>query len=341
MALLRPFIPERPWYGHLSVWGDAKEPFMQRGKITALVVAVILAGGILVVRNATTQTTTPRLKVAATVFPLYDLVRNVAAPADEVVLLLPPGASPHTFDPRPGTIRALTGSHVLFAIGHGLDDWATRVAQGANVKRSVVVDRQLTLHASTHTHHNHGQKPRRHTAPRHPEPSTGMDPHYWLSIPNAIQMVHTITETLGTLTPAAKEEYWQRAAAYTEQLRQVDAEIRQRFANLPRRHFATFHAAFGYFAEAYGLQVVATFETSPGQEPTPRHVEGFLERIRAHQIRVLFVEPQLPQASLQSLARDLGLTLTELDPVGGGTGRDSYIAMMRFNAAQIATALRE
>src|SRR5262245_12050372 len=77
------------------------------------------------------------LKVAATIFPLYDLVRQVAGPAVDVVLLVPPGASPHTFTVKPGTVRALTGCVAVFTIGHGLDDWSTRLAQEAGVKRTV------------------------------------------------------------------------------------------------------------------------------------------------------------------------------------------------------------
>jgi zinc transport system substrate-binding protein len=103
----------------------------------------------------------------------------------------------------------------------------------------------------------------------------------------------------------------------------------------------TFHAAFGYFAEAYDLHIVVTFEPTPGQEPTPRHVEDFLKQARAYDLRTLFIEPQLPYTALQSLARDLGVQLQELDPNGGTPGRDSYIAMMRFNASQIAAALRQ
>jgi ABC-type Zn2+ transport system substrate-binding protein/surface adhesin len=66
-----------------------------------------------------------------------------------------------------------------------------------------------------------------------------------------------------------------------------------------------------------------------------------LRRLREYNLRVLFIEPQLSAAPLRSLARDVGVTLQELDPLGGIEGRESYLALMRFNAAQIASALRE
>jgi ABC-type Zn uptake system ZnuABC Zn-binding protein ZnuA len=304
--------------------------------VRCLIVSVVLLGvwpGLGTLRGQQpTRAETPRLKVAATIFPLYDLVRHVAEPAAEVVLLIPPGASEHTFMAKPSQSRALMGSTVLFAIGHGLDDWAVRMARDLGVAETLVVDAQIPLRAasadghlahSTSGAHQHG----------------AVDPHYWLAIPNAIHMVQTITETMQRLDPTAAEDYQRRATAYRAQLETADRTLRQQLAGCPRRAFAVFHPAFAYLAAAYDLQIVATFAPHPGREPTPRHVEHFLQQVRAHHLTVLFIEPQLPSGPLQSLARDLGVTLRELDPLGGIAERDSYLALMHFNATQLAAML--
>jgi ABC-type Zn uptake system ZnuABC Zn-binding protein ZnuA len=275
------------------------------------------------------------LKVAATIFPLYDLVRQVAGPAVEVVLLVPPGASPHTFTVKPGTARALTGCIAVFTIGHGLDDWATRLAQEAGVKRTIVTDAGITLRRGYSEHHRAGQ------AQSQTATHDAVDPHYWLSIPNAILMVQFIAEIFAQLDPAAQADYQQRAVAYQEQLRSTDGEIRRLLADLPRRDIATFHMAFAYFAEAYGLKVVAVFESVAGKEPGPRYVEAFQRQVRAHKLRTVFIEPQLSEAALRGLSQDLGITLQKLAPEGGVQGVESYLALMQYNAAQIAAALRE
>jgi len=276
------------------------------------------------------------LKVAATIFPLYDLVRQVAGPEIEVVLLVPPGVSEHTFTVKPGTVRALTGCAVIFAIGHGLDDWVARLAQEAGVRRTVVPDTGIALlrgvqHEPHGTGHKHG-----HGAGRH-----AVDPHYWLSIPHAIQMVQSIAAVLGELYPSRHTDIQQRLHTYQEELRQTEAEIRRLLADLPQRNIATFHMAFAYFAAAYDLKVVAVFEPAPGKEPSPRYVEAFQRQVRLHKLRTVFIEPQLSEIALRGLTRDLGITLRALDPLGGSKGTESYIAMMRYNAAQIAAALRE
>jgi len=276
----------------------------------------------------------PQLKVAATIFPLYDLVRQIAGPADHVELLVPAGASPHTFAARPRAIQALADSAAVFAIGHGLDDWVIRLVQNVGVTRLIVVDEQVILRAWSVTHlHNHMAERK--------NSQTSTDPHYWLAIPNAIHMVHQIAETLGTLNPAGQMDYRHRAQAYQEQLQTLHQDIRQQLSGFARRDMATFHPAFAYFAAAYDLHIVATFEAAPGREPTPRQVEQFIHLIRAQNLHVLFVEPQLPSGPLSTLARDLGVTLSVLDTLGCSEQPDSYIAMMRFNASQVAAALRE
>ena len=280
----------------------------------------------------------PRLQVAATIFPLYDLVRQVGGSDVEVVLVLPPGASPHTVAFTPSMMRSLTGSAAIFAIGHGLDDWAVRLAADAGVPRTVLTDAHIALRSGHPGDPEHGaEQARRERA----EAPGSVDPHYWLAIPNAMQMVQTIASVLGELDPAGKSRYEQRAAAYRRELQMADNAIRQLFAKVVRHDIALFHSAFDYFAAAYGVHIVATFEPVPGQEPGPRHVREFLRRLREHNLRVLFIEPQLHAAPLRSLARDIGVKLQELDPLGGIEGRDSYLALMRFNASQIASALRE
>ena len=275
------------------------------------------------------------LKVAATIFPLYDLVRQVAGSAVEVILLVPPGASPHTFSVKPGTVRTLTGCVAIFTIGHGLDDWAARLAQEAGVQHTIVTDAGVPLRRGYSEPHGAGHT-QAHTAAQ-----DAIDPHYWLSIPNAMRMVQSIAEVLGQLDPAAQTAYQQRASAYQEQLRSADAEIRRLLADLPRRDIATFHMAFAYFADTYGLNVVAVFEPAPGKEPGPRYVEAFQRQVRAHKLHTVFIEPQLSEAALRGLSQDLGITLRKLDPEGGVQGVESYIALMQYNAAQIAAALRE
>jgi ABC-type Zn uptake system ZnuABC Zn-binding protein ZnuA len=167
-----------------------------------------------------------------------------------------------------------------------------------------------------------------------------VDPHYWLSAPNAKVIARSVAAELAGLAPDRRGEIDGALAAYLARLDAADSDVRRLLADLPTRRIATFHDAFGYFAETYGLEVVATFEPYPGLEPSPRFVIEFQRKIRAAAVRVVFMEPQLSIDALRPIARDLGVRLAVLDPLGGLPGRESYTELLLFDARAVAAATR-
>ena len=258
-------------------------------------------------------------RVAATIFPLYDIVREVGGPAIVPVLVLPPGASPHTFEPLPSSARALARASVLLRIGHGLDDWAAQLAEASGVQRVVEVDAGVRL---------------RHFA------DGGVDPHYWLACGNAKAMARTVSAEIIRIAPGQRVAIERRLSRYLERLDAADAQIRRLLQGLPSRSIATLHDGFGYFADAYGLNVAAIFEPSGDRDPSPRAVAEFQRRARAGNVRAIFVEPQLSKDAIKPIAGDLGFPVVTLDDLGGIPGRDTLVALLLYDAGQVAEGLR-
>lgn len=255
----------------------------------------------------------PQAKVAATIFPLYDLVRQVAGDKVEAVLILTPGASPHTFDATFEDAKNLSGASAVFAIGHSLDDWVLPLAQNASVSEVVVVDKNITLHKEQGV----------------------VNPHYWLTIPNALRMIDQIVDELSNLYPNQASDFRSNAQSYKLQLFALDQEIRPQIENLNQKTIATFHNAWGYFADEYGLQIEAVFEEFPGKEPSPSYLTEFQNQIKTYQIETIFAEPQFSTTWLLPLAQDLDIKVAVLDPLGGTSGQSSFLELMRYNARRI------
>jgi zinc transport system substrate-binding protein/manganese/iron transport system substrate-binding protein len=291
----------------------AGERFLFASLVVALAVMAVLIS----------EVSAGTVKVAATVFPLYDITRQVAGPAAEVVLVLPPGASPHTFEPTPTNVRGLDGASVLFVVGHGLDDWAARLARGAGVPRLMPVDDGIALRRVDDAHAD-----------------ASVDPHYWLSAANGKLIARTVAAELERLAPEKGAEIHASLASYLARLDVADAEIRRLLADMPTRRIATVHDGFRYFADAYALEVAAVFEPYAGLEPSPGFVIEFQRKIRASGVRMVFTEPQLSIGALRAIARDLGVTLGVLDPLGGLPGREGYIDLLLFDARTVAAAAR-
>jgi ABC-type Zn uptake system ZnuABC Zn-binding protein ZnuA len=261
-----------------------------------------------------------KIKAAATIFPLGNIVSKIGGDKVTVITIMPPGASPHTFEVSPAMVEAAAGAKILFKIGAGLDDWATGIT-GAMEEKPEIVDVSKKV-------------------PMRKLPDGTVDPHYWLSLENGIIIAKTAAESLSALDPANKEYYNNNLAAYLQELSEANEELKKMFANLPDKKFVTFHEAWFYFAHTYGLEVVAAFEPFPGKEPTPQFLAEFSKTIKENNIKVLFTEPEFSPEAVRQLAKDMGLKLKVLDPIGGTSPQtDSYISMMKHNADVIYDAL--
>jgi zinc transport system substrate-binding protein len=153
-------------------------------------------------------------------------------------------------------------------------------------------------------------------------------------------MIDAISEELAALSPEHAEDFVARASALKEQLREKDVEWQAAINALPTKDIVTFHDAFMYFADDFGLTVIATFEPFPGKEPTAKYLQNLQAEIAAAGIADLFLEPQLSADAIESFARDNKIDLGVLDPIGGVPGRDSYISLIDYNVDQIVQSLQ-
>ena len=261
-------------------------------------------------------------KVAATIFPVYDIVKNIAGDSIEVSLILPPGASPHTFDLSPKEAIGLWGNKAIFAIGHGLDLWTNKLSASAGIENTVILDGGISFLDSSD--------------PDEP----GEDPHYWLSVANARLMAAGVRDELSRIYPEKSEIFEKNYLMYDARLLSLDKEIRSELAGLPNRNISAFHNAWSYFAKEYGLSVAASFEEFPGKEPTPQYLAEFQNIVKNKGIKVIFSEPQFSTTPLEPIVNDLGIKISILDPIGGVAGRDSYESLMRYNTTQIVNSLK-
>ena len=185
-----------------------------------------------------------------------------------------------------------------------------------------------------HDHDEHGHDD--HDEDEHEEEAC--DPHYWLSVPNAIGIVEQIEEELSTLYPDNAAVFEANAETAIAQLEALDAEIHSITDGAVNTDIITFHHSYAYFAEEYGFEVRGSFEPSPGQEPTPRELAELQELVGLYNIQTLFSEPQLSKAAVSAFVKDLDVAIMELDPLGGTDDRASYEALMRYNANILSQA---
>lgn len=274
-----------------------------------------------------------KLQVVASTYPLYDLLREVGGDKIDAKVILPPGASPHTFEVSASQIKSLQGTKLFFINGQSLDNWVSTIINSVSGTQTFDLSTSVKLQKLDKNNPNHTPDPDE-------EDTTGYDPHYWLNPDNAILLVQAISNKLAELDKANKDYYYSNGQNFIARLAIRDIEWKNRLGGLKEKNIVVFHDAWGYFADHFGLTIVATFEPFPGQEPTPQYLKELQKTVKDDNIKTLFVEPQLSQDSIKTLAKDLGLDIKVLDPLGGVEGRMNYIDLIEYNVNNIYDLLK-
>ena len=272
--------------------------------------------------------------VMATFYPVYVLAENVLEGVEgvELISMTPPSTGClHDYQLLTRDIKALSAAKALLCNGAGMESFLGDVKEQypdlmlVNCSRGVALLREEEEHGE-HEDHDHGE----------------YNAHIWLSPRNAVIMVENIRAAMAQLLPEKQEQIDRNAAAYTKRLSDLDAELSAAIGALPRKTIVTFHEAFPYFAEAYGLQVAAVVALEPDEPLSPRMLAEVVEKVKAAGNPPLFSEPQYESAALQAVAQETGARVYELDPLVTGDGAlTAYEDTLRKNLRVLQEALGE
>jgi zinc/manganese transport system substrate-binding protein len=275
-----------------------------------------------------------RIKVVASFSILADLVRNVGGDRVEVTALIGRNQDSHAFEPSPADSRRVADAKLVVVNGLGFEGWLDRLVRAAGNNVPIVV-------ASIGVR----SREREQDETRIGQDRAGVDPHAWQSVANVKRYVVNIRDALIRIDPAGQGAYAADARAYLERLDALDREIRSTIAKIPadRRSLITSHDAFGYFADAYGIEFHAPQGLSTGAEPSALAVARIIRRIRTERIGALFLENVVDPRLVQIIARETGARVGGTlysDALTGPDGPAStYLDMMRHNAQELAAAL--
>ncbi|MBM4293327.1 MAG: hypothetical protein FJ126_00255 [Deltaproteobacteria bacterium] len=305
-----------------------------------------LAGPFLMASVALAET--PKITVAASILPLADFTRRIGGERVEVMALIPPGASPHAFEPPPSVMARAVRARVLVYIGAGMEPWADRVRRSHPGPVTVVEAAQgITLLQDGDAAHQQleGEKNEEHKGHGHePQRSHGHaagNPHIWLDPLLAQGISKKIAGALIQVDPAHQDLYAANLQKFLGELADLHQEITRRAPAWTIKSYVSFHPAFTYFARRYGLLEVGVIEAAPGREPTPKQLRKLIRDIRNYKIRVVFSEPQFNPRVAEVIAQEAGVKVLMLDPVGGRPPYDSdYIKLMKYNLDTMEAAMK-
>ena len=275
------------------------------------------------------------LQVVTTVSPITDIVRRVAGTDAEVTGVIPEGVDSHTFEPTPETARAIATADVIFVNGLHLEDPTVELAESSGADAPVFALGDNAVDAAAYVYDF-----------SFPRSEGNPNPHLWMDVDYAIEYAELAAEELGRLDPAHRQGYSDNAAGYVDELRSLDAAIRDAVATVPEesRVLLTYHDSFAYFAKAYGFRVVGAIQPSSFAEPSAQEVAELIDQIEREHVPAIFGSEVFPSPVLAQIARETGVrfedTLRDDDlPGEAGEPRHSYAGLMAYDVTTIVSAL--
>ncbi|MBU4338104.1 zinc ABC transporter substrate-binding protein [Patescibacteria group bacterium] len=256
----------------------------------AIGVVTIIVLGIYAVSNIAqkSKNDSQKITIVATLFPLYDFVKNVGQDKVEVLLLLPPGIEAHSFEPKPSDIVRINEADLLVYTGKFMEPWAEDIINGISGKNVKVVDAssEIELMKEGEEHEEEHEE-----AEEHRHEHNGIDPHIWLDFDNAKIMVDNIAKAMAEKDAANADYYQKNATEYKNQLTKLDNEYETAlFECKTKKIIYGGHYAFGYLAHRYGLEHIAAQGFSPDAEPTAPDLINLVEQIKKDNIGYVFYE---------------------------------------------------
>jgi ABC-type Zn uptake system ZnuABC Zn-binding protein ZnuA len=267
---------------------------------------------------------------AATIAPLASLTARVAGDGWDVVTVVPPGVSPHVFEPGPREVKRLAKARVVVTVGAGYDAWAARLV-AACAASAVIHDAGASVGVAVEERagdeHDH-------------DGEVGRDPHWFLSPRRAAAALGPLAEAFARVDPAGAAGYRARALETSRALAALHAEIEALLAPVRGRVVVSTHNSWTYFLADYGLVNGGSVEPLPGREPSPHQMRALVDLVRERRIPALFSEPQFSLSAARAIARDAGVRLVLVDPQGGVPGREEYADLLRFDARAFREGLQ-
>ncbi len=277
-----------------------------------------------------------RISAVVSILPQQYFLQRIAGSFVDIFVIVPPGASPATYEPTSSDMRFISGADVWFTVGVGFEDaWIPRFRDSADHLRIISTISGITrvpmdrysLFSSGEVEGDAGGTENGHA-------HGSIDPHVWLSPGLVKEQAMVMEETLAGLDSSRADYYSVNLQEFCGEIDSLEALIHSILDPLPNRSFMVFHPAWGYFADEFDLDMIPV--ESGGSQPAPGEMSALIDLARERGISTVFVSPQFSQQSARALANEIGGRVESIDPLA-----ESWSENLVSVAGAIAESLRQ
>jgi zinc transport system substrate-binding protein len=246
--------------------------------------------------------------VVVSILPEKTFVKSIGGDKVTVALMVLPGNSPHTYEPKPSQMKEVAQADLYFAIDVEFEKVWLPKFKNLNSKMQVI-DVTKGIHKLAMRSHLHD-----HEAEEHQAAHESLDPHVWTSPANVKIIAQNIYAALAKADPDNEPYYQQNLEIFLKKIDQTDQQIKSILKKTPKgTKFMVFHPSWGYFAQEYGLvQLPVEIE---GKSPKPRELIDLIKEAKKDKIKAIFTQPEFSDAVAKTMANELGIKVIKVSPM--------------------------
>ena len=238
-----------------------------------------------------------KLNVAVSIAPEAFIVENIAKDLVDITTVVPPGSSPHTYEPKPSQMRELSRAKIYFAIGVEFERaWLNRFQDLNKELRIIHIDKNITKYPISQG-----------------EEQGELDPHIWLDPINLKVLASNIYKALSSIDKTNSQKYQKNLKSFLAKLDKLHQDISQKLSTLRNRKFLVFHPSWGYYAKRYNLEQIAI--EIAGKEPKPKDLIKVIKTAKKYHIKVIIAQPEFSTKSATIIANEIGGVVVKISPM--------------------------
>lgn len=266
-----------------------------------------------------------KIIIVASVLPQKEFIDRVGGDKVQTIIMVPPGADPHTYEPRASQLQQVSRAQMFVQVGSGIEFEMVYMGKIKSLNPSMTIindSKGINFIPSTEKEEEHSHEVEGNESDSHEAPDSESDPHVWVSPKNAQIMVENIYNGLVIVDPENKEYYFINKENYLKELRQLDKNITNEVLDKKGEKILVYHPSWGYFCRDYGFTQIAI--ENEGKDPTPQGMANLIYQAKKENIKVIFVSPQYSTRSAEVIAEEIGAKIVFIDELS-----PNYVSNMK------------
>lgn len=294
--------------------------------------------------------------VLTTIKPLGFIANAITDGVTETKVLLPTSASPHDYSLKPSDVEQLQSAQLVVWIGEEMESFLEKSIEKLPKEKVLTLEdvpaiKELVEHSGEekedkHDHkddHKHDHKHEHKHSHNHAHDGHDHDEdwHIWLSPKAGEHIAEQIAERLSQQLPEQKAKIAENLANFKATLATKSSEIAKQLEPVKSKGYYTFHDAYGYFEDAYGLKSLGSFTINPTVAPGAKTLNAIKKSITQKKAQCLFAEPQFTPKVIESLSKGTSAKVGQLDPLGEkvALSKNAYPEFLQSLADQFTDCL--